>query len=58
MKEILLVIMLTQLAAGMSFSDRPFRSTRDSIEQKVPNISLEKEFAISLGNSMLSLGTW
>jgi hypothetical protein len=50
--------MLTQLAAGMSFSDSPFRSTRDAIEQKVPNIFLEKEFAISLGNSMLSLGTW
>lgn len=54
MKKILLVIMLTQLAACISFSDRPFRSTRNSIEQQVPNISLEKEFAISLGNSMLS----
>ena len=38
----------------MSFSDKPFRSTRNSIEQQVPNIRLEKEFAISLGNSMLS----
>ena len=54
MKKILLVIMLTQLAACMSFSDRPFRSARNSIEQQVPNIKLEKEFAISLGNSMLS----
>jgi len=54
MKKILLLIMLTQLAACMSFSDRPFRSTRNSIEEQVPNISLEKEFSISLGNSMLS----
>jgi hypothetical protein len=54
LKKILLVIMPTQLAACMSFSDKPFRSTRNSIEQQVPNIRLEKEFAISLGNSMLS----
>jgi len=54
MKKVLLVIMLTQLAACMSFSDRSFRSTRNSIEAQVPNISLEKEFAISVGNSMLN----
>lgn len=54
MKKILLAIMFTQLAACMSFSDRPFRSTRDSIQEQVPDISLEKEFAISLGNSMFS----
>ena len=54
MKKILLFIMLTQLAACMSFSDRPFRSARNSIEAQVPAIRLEKEFAISVGNSMLS----
>lgn len=54
MKKVLLVIMLTQLAACMSFSDRPFRSSRNSIEAQVPDIRLEKEFAISLGNSMLN----
>jgi len=54
MKNILLVIVLTQFAACMSFSDRPFRSTRNSIEQQLPNIRLDKEFAISIGNSMLS----
>ena len=54
MKKILLIIVFTQLAACMSFSDKPFRSTRNSIEEQVPDISLEKEFAISLGNSMLS----
>lgn len=54
MRIILLVIALTQLGACMSFSDRPFRSTRNSIEQQVPEISLEKEFAISIGNSMLN----
>ena len=54
MKKILLVIILTQLAACMSFSDRPFRPTRNSIEEQLPDIRLEKEFAISIGNSMLS----
>jgi hypothetical protein len=54
MKNFLLVIMLTQLAACMPISDKPSRSARNSIEQQVPNIRLEKEFAISLGNSMLS----
>ena len=54
MKKLLLVILLTQLAACMSFSDRSFRSTRNAIEEQVPNIRLDKEFAISLGNSMLS----
>ena len=53
MKKILLVIVLTQLAACMPFSDRSFRSARNSIQEQVPDISLEKEFAISLGNSML-----
>ena len=54
MRIILLVVALTQLGACMSFSDRPFRSTRNSIEQQVPEISLKKEFAISIGNSMLN----
>ncbi|MBL4573820.1 MAG: DUF4252 domain-containing protein [Gammaproteobacteria bacterium] len=54
MKKILLVIVLTQLAACMSFSDSSFRSTRSSIEEQIPYISLEKEFALSIGNSMLS----
>jgi len=38
----------------MFVSDKPFRSARYSIEQQMPNIRLEEEFAISLGNSMLS----
>ncbi|PCI76660.1 MAG: hypothetical protein COB20_10050 [SAR86 cluster bacterium] len=54
MKKILLIILLTQLTACMSFSDRPFRSARNSIEEQVPNIRLDKEFAISIGNSMLT----
>ena len=54
MRKILLAIILTQLAACMSFSDRPFRPTRNSIEEQLPDIRLEKEFAISIGNSMLS----
>lgn len=54
MKTVLLVTLLSQLVACMSFSDRSFRSTRDSIEEQVPDIRLEKEFAISLGNGLLS----
>ena len=53
MKKILLVLLLSQFAACMSFSDRSFQSSRDSIERQVPDIRLEKEFAISIGNSML-----
>lgn len=54
MKKILLFIVLTQLTACMSFSDRPFRATRNSIEEQLPNISLKKEFALSIGNGMLN----
>jgi Domain of unknown function (DUF4252) len=54
MKKVLLLVLFTQLAACMSFSDRSFRSSRNSIERQVPNISLEKEFAISIGNGMLN----
>ncbi len=54
MKNFLLVIMLAQLAACMPISGKPFSSARNSIEQQVPNIRLEKEFAISLGNCKLS----
>lgn len=55
MKKLLILLVLTQLAACMSFSDRPFRSTRDAIAEQVPAIRLEKEFAMSIGNSMLGL---
>ncbi len=55
MKNILLLILLTQFAACMSFSDRPFRSARNSIEAQVPDIKLEKEFALSFGNGLLGL---
>lgn len=55
MKKLLILLLLTQLAACMSFSDRPFRDTRDSIVEQLPDITLEKEFAMSMGSSMLGI---
>lgn len=53
MKTVLSLLLLTQLAACMSFSDRSFRSTRNSLTEQLPEISLKKEFAVSVGNGLL-----
>ena len=53
MRKILILVVLMQLTACMSFSDKSFRSTRNSIVEQVPEISLEKEFALSIGNGLL-----
>ena len=53
MRKILILGVLVQLTACMSFSDRSFRFTRNSIVEQVPEISLEKEFALSVGNGLL-----
>jgi hypothetical protein len=50
-----LIIAITQLAACMSFSDRSFRSTKSAIQQQMPHISLEKEFAVSMGRGLFGL---
>lgn len=40
------------LTACMSFSDRPLRSVRNSIQEQMPEIRLEKEMAIALRSGM------
>lgn len=55
MKTLLTLLVLVQLTACMSFSDRSFRSARNSLTEQVPDITLEKEFAISIGSGFLGL---
>ena len=43
---------LCLLTSCMSFSDKPLRPVRNSIDQQLPEISLEKEFGISIGGGM------
>lgn len=54
MKNIILIVVLTQFTACMSFSDRSFRSTRNALTAQMPDIKLEKEFAVSVGSGMLN----
>lgn len=54
MKTLLTVVVLAQLSACMSFSDRSFRSTRDSLSAQMPGITLEKEFAVSFGSGLFN----
>ncbi len=39
----------------MSFSDRSMRPVRDALAQQLPELELEKEFAISVGGLMFDL---
>ena len=55
MKNILLIILLSLFTACMSFSDRSMRPVRDAIAEQVPEIRLEKEFAVSIGSGMFNL---
>ncbi len=54
MKKLILSLLLLQLTACMSFNDRSFRSTRNSIVEQMPEITLKKEFAVSLGGGLLN----
>ncbi len=54
MKKPVLLLLLVQLTACMSFNDKAFRSTRESIAEQIPNITLEKEFAVSLGGGLFN----
>ena len=49
MKNLLGLLALIMLTSCISFSDRPLRPVRDSITRQLPEITLEKEFAVSLG---------
>ncbi len=55
MKTLLTLMLVAQLVACMSFSDRSFRSARNSLIEQSGDITLEKEFAISIGNGLLGL---
>lgn len=54
MKKLLILLGLVGLSSCMSFSDRAMRPVRDSIARQLPEIRLEKEFAVSLGSGMLN----
>lgn len=55
MKKTLLLMGLLGLTSCMSFSDRPLRSVRDSIADQLPEIRLEKEFAVSISGGMFNI---
>ena len=42
------------LTSCMSFSERPMRPVRQSIEEQLPEIRLEKEIAVAVGSSMFN----
>jgi len=50
----LLLLGLSLLTACMSFSDESLRPVRDSITQQLPEITLEKEFAVSIGGGLFN----
>lgn len=52
MKTLLLCSSLILITGCMSFTDRPFRSVRDSITTQMPDIRLEKEIGIAMGGGM------
>lgn len=52
MKKLAMFLCLGILTSCMSFSDRPLRPVRNSIMQQMPEIHLEKEFAVSMGGGI------
>ena len=52
MKTLFFCSSLIVLSSCLSFTDRPFRSVRDSLSQQMPEIRLEKEVGIALGGGM------
>jgi len=52
MKNLILISLLCMFTGCMSFSDRPLRPVARSISQQIPEIRLEKEFAVSIGGGM------
>ncbi len=51
---IVLTLLSLTLTACMSFSERRLRPVRESIEQQLPEIRLEKEIAIAVGGGMFN----
>lgn len=54
MKKLILFLCLGSLASCMSFSDKPLRGVRNSITQQMPEIRLDKEFAVSIGGGLFN----
>lgn len=52
MEKLILFLSLGILTSCMSFSDKPLRPVRNSITQQMPEIRLEKEFAVSMGGGI------
>ncbi|NQV70267.1 MAG: DUF4252 domain-containing protein [Pseudohongiella sp.] len=55
MKNVIMLAGLLILTSCMSFSDKSLRPVRDSITQQMPEIKLEKEFAVSFGGGVFNL---
>lgn len=55
MKSLLSIVCLLLLAGCMSFSDRAMRPVANSIREQLPEIHLEKEFALSVGDGMFNV---
>ncbi|MCH7817454.1 MAG: DUF4252 domain-containing protein [Proteobacteria bacterium] len=54
MKNIIILMVLVVLGGCMTFTDRPLRPIRDSITQQLPELRLEKQFAVSIGSGLLN----
>lgn len=52
MRILLLCGFLILITGCMSFTDRPFRSVRDSLLTQMPEIRLEKEIGVAMGGGM------
>ena len=50
-----MLLCLGVLSSCMSFSDKSLRPVRNSITQQMPEIHLEKEFAVSMGGGIFNL---
>ncbi len=55
MKNLLSIVVLLLFAGCMSFSDRAMRPVANSIREQLPEIQLEKEFALSVGDGMFNV---
>lgn len=51
----MLVLLLAILSGCFSLSDREFRSVKASLSQQMPELKLEKAFALSLGSVAMNL---
>lgn len=55
MKNLLIILCLLPITSCMSFSDRAIRPVANSIREQMPEIRLEKEFAVSMGGGLFNV---